>query len=136
MLVVPQGPFLAYLPNTPDASIEFDFEVEEPGRYRIDGVFLHGIIAGVFQISLDGKNIRGPHDFAIANYDPVWVPLDTHKLEAGKHTLRFEGTGERSPRLRQIGPRFDGFGMMGITLLRLEDMEGLFRARDELLHKK
>ena len=136
MLVVPQGPFLAYLPNTPDASIEFDFDVEKAGRYRIDGVFLHGILAGVYQMYLDGKKIRGPKDFVIGNYDPVWVPLDTHKLDPGTHTLRFEGTGERSPRLRTLGPHFDGFGLMGITLLRLEDMEGLFQMRDKLLEKK
>lgn len=135
-LIVPQDPFLAYMPNTPEASIEFDFEVEEGGRYRMDGIFVHGIMNGIFDIYLDDKKINPPLDLVIINYDPIWRSLDTHELEAGTHTLRFVGIPEESPIARVLAPRFYSFGMYGLILQRLNDMEGLFVMRDQLLQKK
>ena len=135
-LVVPMEPVVAYIPNKPDASIEFDFEVEQDGTYRIDAVCLYAVFAGIYQPYLDGEPIGGPIDFVLINYDPAWLRLDTHELEAGTHTLRFEGTGEESPGLRAQLPKFHGFGLAAITLLRLEDMEGYHQVRDRLLEKK
>ncbi len=135
-LVVPDDPFLVYVPNTPEASIEFDFELEEDGRYRIDGLFIHGIIGGVFQASLDGEPIGGPMDMVIVNYDPVWRSLDTHDLEAGKHTLRFEGRDMIAPAARKLAPKFYAFGVAALSLLRLEDMEGYHQLLDRLMEEK
>lgn len=123
-LVLPQDPFLTYMPNSAQASIEFDFDVTQDGRYRIDGVFLHGLVAGIYQAFLDGKKLGGPMDFVIANFDPVWRSLDTHDLKAGKHTLRFEGVDQVSTNARNLGPKFYGFGIAYLILLRLDDMEG------------
>jgi hypothetical protein len=135
LLVVPQNHVLAYIPNTPDASIEFDFELEKDGRYRIDGVFLKGIMAGIYQAYLDGKKIGNPIDFVIVNFDTVQVRLDTHDLKAGTHTLRFEGVDAVSPESRNLGPKFYGFGLAGIMLLRLDDMEGYGDALNRLMPK-
>ena len=127
MLVVPMAPYLAYLPSTLKASIEFDFEVEQDGRYRVDGVFLHGLMGGIYQPMMDGVKIGAPHSFFIDNFDPVWVNLDVHDLKAGTHTLRFEGTGESPAGLRTVAPKIthlNAFGVVSFSLLRLEDMEG------------
>jgi hypothetical protein len=132
-LVVPQDPYLSYIPNTPKASIEFDFDVAQDGRYRIDGIFLHGLIAGVYQASLDGRKLGWPMDFVILNFDPMWRSLDTHDLKAGKHTLRFEGVDQAAPEARELGPKFYGFGLAYLMLLRLDDMEGYQQVLKEKL---
>jgi hypothetical protein len=135
-VVVPDDPFLIYVPNTPEASIEFDFELEKDGRYRIDGLLIHAIIGGVFQVSLDGEKIGGPMDMVIANYDPIWRSLDTHDLKAGKHTLRFEGAATAPPAARKLAPKFYSFGVAALSLLRLEDMEGYHQVLDRLMERQ
>ncbi len=136
MLVMQQGPFLAYIPAVPDGSIEFDFTVEHDGRYRLDGIFMHGIIGGVYQPYLNGEKLGTPIDFVIINMDPVWVSLDTHDLKAGRHTLRFEGTGMESPGARALGLKTYAFGLYGLTLLRLDDMEGFQQEMRRILQEK
>ena len=135
-LIMPLDPFIAYIPSVPNAKIELDFEVEQDGRYQIAGVFLHGLLGGTYQASLDGKNIGAPHDFVVGQFDPVMVGLDTHELKAGKHTLRFEGTNQVSRGFRSLLPNMYGLGIAGIQLLRLEDMEGYLAAKQRLLQKK
>jgi hypothetical protein len=136
LLVVQEGPFLAYLPSTPDASLEIDFELEEDGRYVLAGIFVQGMIGGVYQISLNGKKLGEPHSFVVGQYDPMWLPLETHDLKAGTHTLRFEGV-DRTPRgMRALMPKLHGLGCAYIIHLRLNDMEGLFEVRDTLMEKK
>lgn len=132
-LVMPQEPFLTYIPNTSKASIELDFDLEAGGRYRIDGIFLCGLMAGVYQASLDGQKLGDPIDFVIANFDPVWKSLDTHDLKAGKHTLRFEGVEQPSPNARALSPKFNGFGIAYLMLLRLDDMDGYQRELKRIL---
>ncbi len=116
-----------YLPMKPDASIEFDFEVETPGRYRMDAVMMYGFTGGVYQASLDGAALGQPIDFCCEGNDALWKRLDVHDLSAGKHTLRFEGRGP-SPNLRSLGPKIHGLGFMRLVLLRLEDMAGYHEA--------
>lgn len=136
LLVLPQEPFLAYVPNTSEAYIEFDLDLEKDGRYRIDAILLFSLMSGVFQPSLDGKKIGGPLDMVIGNFDPAWVSLETHDLTAGKHVLRFEGVAGDSPNRRAVGPYFYMFGIAGISILRLDDMEGYQQAMHRLLEKK
>jgi hypothetical protein len=135
LLVVPAKPYLMYAPNMNKASIEFDFDADKDGRYRIDAILLHSLMSGIYQPLLDGKKIGGPLDLCIGNYDPMWHFLDLHDLKAGKHTLRFEGTGEDSPKARSVGPHLSLFGIAGISLLRLEDMPGYRQTLQQLLEK-
>ncbi len=136
LLVVPQDDMLAYIPNKPEASIEFDFDIEEPGRYRIDAVLVFSIMSGIYRAYLDGEALGEPIDFVIANLDPMWVPLDMHQLEAGTHTLRFEGVKGHSPADRKLAPKFYTLGMAGIALLRMEDMEGYRQIVDAELENR
>ena len=136
LLVLPQKPFLAYVPNTPEASIEFDFDLEKDGRYRLDAILLYSMMCGMFQPFLDGKKLGGPLNCVIEGYDPVWVPLEIHDLSAGKHTLRFEGLKEESPNRRAVGPYFYMFGIAGISILRLDDMDGFQQTMRRLLEER
>ena len=135
-LVLPSDTGVMYAPNTPKASIEFDIEIEQPGRYNLSGVFYFAVIAGVYQITLDGEKIGAPVDFFAVGYDPRFLSLDTHDLEPGTHTLRFESTGTRSPGRRAILPDMNGIGLVRLLLLRLEDMDGYHEVRDALLEKR
>ncbi len=133
---LPVDNILVYLPKTPSASLEVDFELAQDGRYRIDGVFIESFFGGIYQPYLDGAKMGGPRNFAArAKYDPVWVSLDVHNLKAGKHTLRFEGTGQAAPELRGIGERLHSFALGALTLLRLDDMEGYHAVLNQELHK-
>jgi len=136
ILVMPLGHFVGYVPNAKEASIEFDIDIEKDGRYRMDGAFIASLMSGVYQPYLDGKKIGGPIDFVIPNFDPLWVRLDTHDLTAGTHVLRFESAKEDSPNMRDIGFKFNAFGLAAITLLRLDDMEGYQQVLRQLLEKK
>jgi hypothetical protein len=45
LLILPGDPILMYVPNQPNASIEFEFDLEKDGTYRLDGVFMFGVMA-------------------------------------------------------------------------------------------
>lgn len=123
-LVVPRGLFLLYVPLTQKSSIEFDFEIEQKGTYRIDAFMIYSLFSGVFQPYIDGKPVGPPIDFSSVGYDIVPVYLDLHELDKGKHTLRFEGVAQQPKYIRSLVPKTYGLGIAGISLLRLEDMEG------------
>ncbi|MFP4500986.1 MAG: glycoside hydrolase family 172 protein [Candidatus Hydrogenedentota bacterium] len=134
-LVLDDPPFLAYIPNTADATFEIDFEVEEDGRYVLAGVFLYGIVGGIYDIALDGKPLGPPRDFVYGQYDPVWTDLDTHDLKAGTHTLRFEGVDAVPAGVRAIMPNLHGLGCAYLVRLRLDDLEGYRVVRDAMFDK-
>jgi len=132
-LVMQEGAYLAYLPSIQAASMEIDFDVAEDGRYSLSGIFLHGVVAGVFQISLNGKPLGAPHNFKVGQYDPVWMGFDTHDLKAGTHTLKFDGIDAPSAGGRAIMPSLHGLGCAYLMILRLDDMEGFLKVRNELV---
>jgi len=127
MVISKDGPTVNYMPMTGDASIEFDFEVAEPGRYQINAVLYHSVFASVYQPLLDGETLGQALDFCISGHDPVWAGFDLHDLDAGTHTLRFEGKGA-SPKHRALALPAHAFGMAYLVLLRLEDLEGYQQA--------
>jgi hypothetical protein len=131
-LVIPQEKGIMYAPNTPKAGIEFDLDIAEAGRYRIDAVIYHVLLGGIYQPLLDGKPLGGPIDTCIANADPKWLLLDTVDLTAGKHVLRFEGRDERSSAARALVKQAHTLGVERIVLLRLEDMAGYKVVQREL----
>jgi len=132
LLVLPQGEGLLYAPASPKGSIEFDLEITEAGRYRIDALLYFVIMGGVYQPMLDGVAVGPPIDTLIANADPKWVRLDTHDLSVGTHVLRFEGRDVASPEERVLVKPADVIGVNMITLLRLEDLQGYKEAQQRL----
>jgi len=134
ILVMPSELGLTYVPSSPRASLEVDFELKKPGRYVVSAVCMFGLVAGVYQPLLDGERIGEPIDFVINNYSPGFVSLDTHDLEAGRHTLRFEKVSNIvSSESRKLAPNFQAFHLVRLILLRLEDMAGYHEVYDTLL---
>jgi D-arabinan exo alpha-(1,3)/(1,5)-arabinofuranosidase (non-reducing end) len=129
------GPTVNLMPLSPDASIEFDFDLEQDGRYQITGLIWHSIFASVYQVSLDGALLGEPLDLYASGHDAVWVSFDLHDLKAGKHTLQFEGVGA-SPRRRTMAPPAHAFGMTYLCLLRLQDMAGYHEVLNKRLAEK
>lgn len=132
LVVIPQENGLLYAPNKAEASIEFDLEITEGGRYRIDAVIYHVLMGGVYQPMIDGKPLGPPIDTCIPNADPKWVRLDTVDLTAGKHVLRFEGRAVPSPAARALVKQVHALGIEKFVLLRLEDMAGYKEAQKRL----
>jgi hypothetical protein len=112
-----------YLPGKPDASIEFDFTIDEPGRYRIDAVMFYGFMGGVYQPFVDGKPVGPVIDFCREGQDPIWTRFDVHDLDKGTHTLSFASRGP-SPNVRTLAPKSNGLSLARLVLLRLDDMAG------------
>lgn len=135
ILVLPNAGGVTYVPNMPTGGIEFDLEIAESGTYQISGRFLHAVMGGIYQASLDGVKIGPPLNFVIRNADPYWVRLDTHKLMAGKHVLRFEGVDAPAAEARALAPKLYALGLERLVLLRLEDMAGFQEVSDRLLNR-
>lgn len=127
-----------YISGQPNASLEIDFEIAEKGHYVLSAAIAHALISGMYQPFIDGKSIGVPMDFIADGMDILYVPLDTHVLEAGKHTLRFEGRGP-SPGMRSMSAPMYAFGIHYLITLRLEDMpgyqEGLKKVQAEKANK-
>jgi hypothetical protein len=124
LLVIPQEPAIAYLPNTQDGQIEFDFEIEEDGRYRLDGVFMFSVMSGVYQISVDGRKVGPPADFGAIGMDPKWIFLDVYEMEKGTHTVKFNGVNQTSRYARNLAPVQDGLAFIGLSVTRLDSLPG------------
>jgi len=123
-----------YLVKSEDASIEFDFEVDKSGHYRIQGLFEHSIFGAIWQPYLNGNPVGEPIDMVVPDSHRIWDDLDIHELEAGTHTLRFKRVPGHSPAQRSTRFSETKFTVEYFTLLRLEDMAGhraLVKARRE-----
>ncbi len=131
LLLMKQDNGVLYAPSKPDASIEFGFEVENDGVYKISALIYHSVMNGVYQPFVDGEPVGGPLDTNVIGVDPVWIELDTHKLEPGKHTLRLEGRG-LSHKQRKPAKRLYAIGLNALILQRLEDMTGYKQLLREL----
>lgn len=131
LLVLPQHPAVAYLPSIPDGTIEFDFEVPEDGRYRVDGIFMYSVMSGVYQVFMNDKKVGAPIDFGAVGMDPQWVFLDTYKFKQGKQTIKFVGGNQPSQFSRNLAPTQDGIAFIGLTLTHLDSMEGFLKALRE-----
>ncbi|HRK34365.1 MAG TPA: DUF2961 domain-containing protein [Candidatus Hydrogenedentes bacterium] len=125
---------VAYLPRVPDATISFDFTVEQPGRYRLRAIMGHAFLGGLYQPSLDGKPIGEPLSFYINDEDTLWHDFDNHDLAAGTHTLTFEGRGLPSGR-RAATPNMNALRLDALVLLRLEDLAGYLEATKRALEQ-
>ena len=126
---------VVYLPAKPGAWIEFDFEAPEKGRYVLQAAMTHAVVGGIYQPVMDGKPFGAPLDLCVDGLDILWVRLDTHDLDAGKHTLRFEGRGV-SPKMRMLAKPMYAFGLSSLVLLRLEDMAGYHEAMKKILEER
>ena len=112
-----------YAPGKPEAEIEFDFEIAEPGRYHVAAVLIESVFSSRYQPMLDGQPLGRELDLCNQGEDWNWYSFDLHDLTAGKYTLKFAGRGASPAHRTKALPAF-GFGMNSLVLLRLEDMAG------------
>lgn len=123
LLLVQKEDGLTYAPRRGDAAIDLGFEVSQKGRYQLSAILVHSVFGSRYQAFLDGQPVGAELDLCYQGIDPIWVSLDLHDLDAGEHTLRFEGRGP-SPHKRARAPAYFGFGVNALILLRLEDLAG------------
>lgn len=128
------GPTVNFAPGVSGGTIEFVFELKESGLHQINALIWHSIFGGIYEAFLDGESLGEPIDFYASGHDALWVSFDLHPLDAGSHTLRFEGRG-LSPKRRTQAQPLNAFGMTYLMPLRLEDMEGYGRVLAELKEK-
>ena len=114
---------LIYSPGKPEAQIEFDFDIAEPGRYQVAAVLILSLSSARYQPMLDGQPVGPELDLCVLEEDWTWFSFDLHDLQPGKHTLKFVGRGASPHQRTKAPPRF-AFGLNSIVLLRLEDMAG------------
>jgi len=127
-----------YRCRVPDGTLEIDFTVPEDGLYQVNAIIQHGFLSGIYQASLNGKEIGAPIDFSAKGaFDSLWTRFDLHKLQKGKtHTLRFVGKG-RPPHGRTLTSPMHALSISHLVLLRLEDLPGYQAAmKDEINRRK
>ncbi len=124
-----------YVPGEDGAVIEFDFEVEEAGRYQVNAIMGYFFTGGLYQAAVDGKDVGRPRDYSFRGEDTAWDGFDLHDFEPGTHTLRFTclDTGWEQ---RSMDPPHRALRVDSIILLRLEDLEGYRVVHDRLLGDK
>lgn len=114
---------IEFRPARADGEISFDFEVDQPGTYKLSAVLLKSIFGSRYQPYLDDKPMGPTIDFHGKAYDWKEYVFDVHRLEKGSHTFKLSGKGA-SPKQRTIGPQPFEVGVSSLILLRLEDMAG------------
>ncbi|MCP4639256.1 MAG: DUF2961 domain-containing protein [bacterium] len=112
-----------YNPGVGDAVAEFDFEVSKAGCYQINAMTGRMFTGGRYQVFVDGRPAGPVRDYGFAGEDTAWDSYDLHRLDAGTHTLRFEGRGP-SPNQRTLSPKRFSLHLDKLILLRLDDMAG------------
>jgi hypothetical protein len=135
VVVLKQKHDLLYMPSSANASIEFDFNVEQDGRYMVQAMLTHSLMAGIYQPLIDGNPAGPPLDLTVSGMDILPVRLDNHDLKTGKHTIRFECRG-LSPNKRVMAQPVYAFGMNSLILLRLQDMKGYQETLKKLMEER
>ena len=78
----------------PGDKLEIALPVEKSGTYAVSAVLTKCSDYGIFQLTLDGKRTGEPIDLYDPRIHPTKpIPLGTHTLSAGEHTLGVEVVG-------------------------------------------
>jgi len=100
-------PVLAWPNNEPGAVLTLPFDLAEQGRFAVRLTAAQGPGNGVYDLEIDGKKILTA-DFRTAEANELDLPLGTHDLDKGPHTLAFRATEQPE----HVGP-------LGVEVLRL-----------------
>ena len=112
---------VTFQPGEPDGRIDFELNVDEPGKYKVSAVLADNLFGGKYQPYVDGKTAGPVLDMVSKGGDWNEYVFGLFHLEKGKHTLSFEGKGD-SPRMRPSLPKKYEIGVSSIILLRIEDL--------------
>ncbi len=112
---------VTFQPGTPDGRIEFTFEVNEAGKYKVSAVLADALFGGRYQPFIDG-NPAGPElDMVSKGGDWTEYVFGLFRLEKGSHTFSLEGRGD-SPRMRPSLQKKYAVAISSLILLRIEDL--------------
>lgn len=94
-------PVLSWTNSEPGARLTLPFDVESPGRHAVRLTAGTAPEFGLYDIELDGKKVVAAADFRSRDGEELDLPLGTHELGAGPHTLSFvalaAGSGAARP---------------------------------------
>ena len=93
-------PVLLWPNNSPNAVLTLPFQVAVEGRYALRLTAANGPGYGTYDIEIDGKKASSA-DFRAQEPSEADLPLGTHLLSKGRHTISFRAGPEGSDR---IGP--------------------------------
>lgn len=85
-----------WTPAQPNQWLEFTVDVPEAGDYHLVLVPTKSFDYGIFQAQFDGKNAGVPLDLYSSGITSAEETLALGRVEAGKHTLRFQNTGKNA----------------------------------------
>ncbi|MCL5098331.1 MAG: DUF2961 domain-containing protein, partial [Candidatus Omnitrophica bacterium] len=94
-------PVLGWTNTEPFACLTIPFNVPSAARYAVRLTAATAPEYGLYEIEIDGKSVAASADFRSPDYDEADVPLGTHELGAGSHTISFRAlpveSGHSSP---------------------------------------
>lgn len=100
-------PVLAWPNAEPGARLTLPFDLSEDGRFAIRLTAASGPRNGTYDVEIDGKKVVTAN-FRAAEENEMDLPLGTHELKKGGHTIAFRATENA-----------DQVGTLGIEVLRL-----------------
>ncbi len=110
-----------FAPETPDAQIEFKFDVKEAGNYKISAVLAKGPFGGLYQPLIDNQ-LAGPIlDMVSVGGNFMEYNFGNFKLEPGQHTFKLKGKGDSSKKRPSLIDKYQ-VSISTLMLLRLEDL--------------
>jgi hypothetical protein len=105
-------PALYWANTEPNASLHLPFTLAEAGNFAVRLIAYVSAANGTFDIKLDGMTVREAVDFSsrafveidllIGTGSEVDIPLGTHTLSAGDHTLSFQALPVSDGRARPL----------------------------------
>ncbi len=112
---------ILFEPETPDGQIEFEFDVNKNGKYKISAILLDAIFGSKYQPFIDNKPVGPELDMASKGDDWTEYVFGLLQLEKGKHSFTLKGKGD-SPKMRHSLPKKYSIGISSLILLRIEDL--------------
>ena len=95
-------PVLGWTNTEVGAQLTLPFTVETAGRHAVRLTAASVPEYGLYRIQLDGKTVVALADFRARDYEELDLPLGTHDLAAGPHTLSFRALAVEGGRARPM----------------------------------
>ena len=108
-------------PGTPDGEIEFEFNVNESGRYKISAVLGDDLFGSKYQPLIDDQPAGPILDMASKGGDWTEYNFGYFNLKPGDHAFKLHGKGASENRHLALPEKF-AVGISSLILLRLEDL--------------
>ncbi len=112
---------IRFAPETPDAEIEFNFEIKQSGRYKFSAVLVDDLFGSQYQPLIDDKPAGALLDMLSSGGDWSEYVFGNFDLTQGSHRFKLQGRGA-SAGARPSLPKKYAIGISSLILLRLEDL--------------